>query len=600
MAYAFHGYFLFPCLMKRTFILLLLSLHTVIATGQMHDALWLYGRHSAFGDPDYGSSVLDFSTEPPIAYKQEREMNLNVTVSSICDSTGNLLFYTNGAWIANFTHEMMENGDSLNPGEVTWDNYYSGLTVAQSHIILPMPENPGKYYLFHERLDYHDVFVLAVNPCYYSVIDMNQNNGLGKVEEKNVVIVNDTTKTFGKITAVKHANGRDWWVLFPQKAKNIFYRFLFSPDGVGDLLIQNLSPPYPWPPLNSNAFIAFSPDGSKLARYEIQHGLYLYDFDRCTGLVENNPLFISIPGTELGGGVAFSPNGRFIYMASSTFILQLDLWSPNIAASLETVAVWDGFIAPNGLSTTFFAMQPGPDGRIYFNTNNGTKYLHYINRPNKQGESCQVVQHGIELPFYNIFTSPNFPNYRLGPLDGSPCDTLGIDNHPLAGFRYEVDTIEPLLVEFTDNSFYEPTEWLWDFGDGAGSAEVNPLHEYSGPGTYTVCLTVSNQYDSDTFCREVAVGTTGAEEALPGKGFKIFPNPAHSSIHIAAQFPTAYAGTVSLSVYNILGKPLWQQALQVAGGEIQTSVDVSTWPPGVYFISLEAGGQAWMEKVVVR
>jgi hypothetical protein len=29
-------------------------------------------------------------------------------------------------------------------------------------------------------------------------------------------------------------------------------------------------------------------------------------------------------------------------------------------------------------------------------------------------------------------------------------------------------------------------------------------------------------------------------------------------------------------------------------------VDVSTWPPGVYFISLEAGGQVRVEKVVVR
>ena len=528
-------------------------------------------------------------------------MNLDVTVASICDSTGNLLFYTNGAWIANYTHEMMENGDSLNPGVITWQSYDGGLRVAQSHIILPMPDHPGRYYLFHERLEDHPVLGLAVNPCYYSLIDMNANNGLGKVLEKNVVIVNDTTKTFGTITAVKHANGRDWWVLFPQKAKNIFYRFLFSPDGVGDLLVQNLSPPYPWPPLNSNAFIAFSPDGSKLARYEIQHGLYLYNFDRCTGELEDYPEFVPIPDTELGGGVAFSPNSRFLYMVSSTFILQADTWAADIEASIDTVAVYDGYHDPwSGLSTTYFAMQNGPDGRIYFNTNNSTRFLHVIEYPNKKGDSCRVVQRGVELPTYNAFTSPHFPNYRLGPLDGSPCDTLGLDNHPLAGFRYDIDTLNPLLVEFIDNSFYEPTDWSWDFGDGGTSTEVNPLHTFPASGTYTVCLTVSNQYDSDTFCREVAVGTTGAEEALPGKGFKIFPNPAHSSIHIAAQLPTAYAGTVSLSVYNIPGQPLWQQALQVAGGEIQTSVDVSTWPPGVYFISLEAGGQAWMEKVVVR
>jgi hypothetical protein len=514
--------------MKRILLFFLISFHAVAASGQKHDAKWLFGYRISQPHPEWGGGGVDFINEPPTAYEQEREMNLNVTVASICDSMGNLLFYTNGAWIANFTHEMMENGDSLNPGQITWNNYNSGLTVSQRHIILPMPGNPGKYYLFHERIDYHDVLVLAVNPCYYTVIDMNQNNGLGKVLEKNVVIVNEPEKTLGKITAVKHANGRDWWVLFPEKAKNVFYRFLFSPNGVEDLQVLTISPPYPFPLIHSNAFIAFSPDGRKLARYEIQHGLYLYDFDRCTGLLSDNPLFVSIPDTELGGGVAFSPGGRFVYMLSSTFVLQADTWASNIAASLDTVAVWDGFTDPFGLSTTFFAMQPGPDGRIYFNTNNATRYLHVIERPNLKGGSCRVIQRGVQLPTYNRFTSPHFPNYRLGPLDGSPCDTLGLDNRPLAGFRYEVDTVNTLFVEFIDNSYYEPADWLWDFGDGGTSTEVDPVHTFAAPGAYTVCLTVSNQYAADTACRLVAVeGPNAVKEVQSASaGIRMYPNPA--------------------------------------------------------------------------
>ena len=35
-----------------------------------------------------------------------------------------------------------------------------------------------------------------------------------------------------------------------------------------------------------------------------------------------------------------------------------------------------------------------------------------------------VEQQGIPLPTPNAFSLPNFPNYRLGPLEGSPCDTL--------------------------------------------------------------------------------------------------------------------------------------------------------------------------------
>jgi len=432
----------------------LISVHAVVASGQMHDALWLFGANSYFpGNPDWGTSVLDFSTEPPAAYEQEREMNLDVTVASICDSTGSLLFYTNGAWIANYTHEMMENGNSLNPGEITWDSYGSGLRVRQSHIILPMPGNPGIFYLFHLRLDYHDEFILATMPFYYSIVDMNQNNGLGKVLEKNVTILNDATRSLGRVTALKHANGRDWWVVVSDEFSYTYLVFLFSPEGLDFVSEQSFASPTG----RMNGTISFSPDGTKMAQYEVPlDNVVIYDFDRCTGTL-GNPVEVSLPEVELGAGQAFSPDGRFLYMASSTFILQLDLWAPDIAASLDTVAVWDGFIAPdNGLPTTFYAMQPGPDGRIYINTNNSTPFLHYIDRPGLKGDSCRVVQHGVELPFNNIFTSPHFPNYRLGPLDGSPCDTLGLDNRPLAGFRHEAGTIEPLLVEFMDNSTTGP------------------------------------------------------------------------------------------------------------------------------------------------
>jgi hypothetical protein len=567
--------------MKFSVLLVFVVLYLPTASAQRHDYLWLFGYNTNPSAPDKSGNAVDFNTEPPSTYKQEKEMNMGMTMASICDSTGNLLAYTNGAWIANHAHEMMENGDSLNPGQITWNNYSSGLGVAQSHVILPMPGHPGKYYLFHERIDYHDVLILAVNPCYYSVIDMAQNNGLGRVEEKNTVIVNDTTKTFGTMTAVKHANGRDWWVVFPEKAKNVFYRFLFSPNGVEDLAVQGLSPVFP--SLGSNGFTSFSPDGSRLARYEVQHGLYLYDFDRCTGLLGDYPLFVPTPGTDLGGGVSFSPNGRFVYMASSTYLLRFDTWGPVVATSLDTVAVYDGYASP--LPTTFFSAQLGPDGRIYVNTTNGTDVLHYIDYPNKEGDGCRVVQHGLQLAARNWFTSPHYPNYRLGPVDGSPCDTLGLDNRPLAGFRHEADTVNALLVGFTDNSFYEPTAWHWDFGDGTASAEVDPVHAFPAPGTYTVCLTVGNQYDSDMLCKEVTVGTTGvAEGAGRGEGATLTPNPAsgEAAAWLPPQVPRA-----ALGLYAATGQQVRSQALSAG----QNVVPLHGLPPGLYFYLVRDGGR---------
>ncbi|NMB78377.1 MAG: PEGA domain-containing protein [Methanomicrobiales archaeon] len=44
----------------------------------------------------------------------------------------------------------------------------------------------------------------------------------------------------------------------------------------------------------------------------------------------------------------------------------------------------------------------------------------------------------------------------------------------------------PLIVKFTGSS---GSAWQWEFGDGGSSSEQNPVHTYSGPGTYSVTLT---------------------------------------------------------------------------------------------------------------
>jgi PKD repeat protein len=48
----------------------------------------------------------------------------------------------------------------------------------------------------------------------------------------------------------------------------------------------------------------------------------------------------------------------------------------------------------------------------------------------------------------------------------------------------------PLTVQFTDTSLNDPTDWYWEFGDGATSAIQNPVYTYTLPGDYTVNLTV--------------------------------------------------------------------------------------------------------------
>lgn len=56
----------------------------------------------------------------------------------------------------------------------------------------------------------------------------------------------------------------------------------------------------------------------------------------------------------------------------------------------------------------------------------------------------------------------------------------------------------PLTVFFTDNSSGDIESWSWNFGDGGGSTQQNPSHQYTSPGSYTVSLSVSGSGKNDS------------------------------------------------------------------------------------------------------
>lgn len=59
-------------------------------------------------------------------------------------------------------------------------------------------------------------------------------------------------------------------------------------------------------------------------------------------------------------------------------------------------------------------------------------------------------------------------------------------------FTWAATGANPLSLQFTNTSVPLSTNdsCFWTFGDGTGSTQFNPLHTYTSPGTYTVCLKV--------------------------------------------------------------------------------------------------------------
>jgi PKD repeat protein len=65
---------------------------------------------------------------------------------------------------------------------------------------------------------------------------------------------------------------------------------------------------------------------------------------------------------------------------------------------------------------------------------------------------------------------------------------------------------QPFTIQFLDRSTGPPTNWYWTFGDGGTSVEQNPLHSYSGLGTYTVTLEAGNDAGTSMTTGYVTLG----------------------------------------------------------------------------------------------
>jgi len=76
---------------------------------------------------------------------------------------------------------------------------------------------------------------------------------------------------------------------------------------------------------------------------------------------------------------------------------------------------------------------------------------------------------------------------------------------PQAGFTVDQPLACTGTVQFRDTSWAAPTQWRWEFGDGATSLQQHPQHTYTQAGTYAVTLNVTNPSGTSTVQRLGAV-----------------------------------------------------------------------------------------------
>ncbi|OGU38048.1 MAG: hypothetical protein A2X61_16995 [Ignavibacteria bacterium GWB2_35_12] len=178
------------------------------------------------------------------------------------------------------------------------------------------------------------------------------------------------------------------------------------------------------------------------------------------------------------------------------------------------------------------------------------------------------------------------------------------------GASFTADTnsgVIPLTVHFTDQSFGNPTSWIWDFGDGGTSTEQNPSHVYTTQGIYNVSLTVSDGTKQSTKTKTdfiSAYHSTAVDDESNGLvGLNVYPNPFSSSTAIYYELKSpAY---VSLKIYDLMGNLVSSlvDESQSDGGRVSvwngTKPDGTKANTGMYFYRLQAGSKTFTGKLIL-
>lgn len=173
-----------------------------------------------------------------------------------------------------------------------------------------------------------------------------------------------------------------------------------------------------------------------------------------------------------------------------------------------------------------------------------------------------------------MLPSCNACKYKRPPHDPYP------PTPPLAAFD---PAAHNLSVAFANNSA-NATDYAWDFGDGATSTEMNPVHDYATDGVYTVKLVASNAEGNHAAVRTISVGTVPPVSAD-------FLTQTTGCVPYLAQFAAAAQGAgLSYTWAFPGGDPLFST---------EPNPTVNYASPGTYTVSLlvsNGASTAYIEK----
>lgn len=177
---------------------------------------------------------------------------------------------------------------------------------------------------------------------------------------------------------------------------------------------------------------------------------------------------------------------------------------------------------------------------------------------------------------------------------------------PVADFSLQtttcIDSVTAIKNQINGNPF---PSYSWVVNPSAGvtfspsSTVPSPKISFSTPGNYTVTMTCSNSVGTSTTSRLLVVNVcdVGIHSASAFKNsVALFPNPSTGVFHITTNQEANQ--NIEITVYNAIGDRLLSSR-QTIDKSKSLSVDLSTYPSGLYIVSLYNGKETAFERIIL-
>lgn len=554
-------------------------------SAQNENDKWIFGGDVLSNAPP----SLNFSSGTPVATTPSSSFFSVASAATISDyTTGSLLMYSNSETIYNKLHNIMPNG--------------SGIMGCGGALIIRKPCNANHYY--HFTVDC--IGNSLTDGLRYSIVDITLAGGNGDVISGSKNISLWGIKVVEKLTATKHANGRDYWVVVHEWDSNTFLSFLLDSAGISTTpVISSIGAVHSsgGPSTFGGEGIGnmcISPDGSRLALvagFGMMCNIEIFDFDNATGVVSN---LISLPCNVNDYGVAISPDNSKLYTTTWNSPLSGKIYQYDLTSGVPaTINASETIISNGSPSQAFGALQYGKDGKLYVARVLGTS-IGVINLPNNAGVGCNYVHSGVSLAGRTC--RGGLPNNIVHHPD--PCLAIVL---PVSLAFFSAECHEEKSIKLSWATYSEINNDYFIVEKSMNGSSYYPIATIDGMGNSAV-LNNYEFYDteigtSDSYYRLRQVDFNGGytfSKVISAVDCEISPAfDFHFSLNgssLIISSPYQDLESMNLFVYNSLGQMVFKQPVSFSPESNVNSVNLPQLSRGIYFARITSQGNSFSGK----